>query len=232
MTSTGPHAPPTDLMVPRTDRWEILIWGLRGVVVATAITLFTTGSILCGLFCVTAGALAVTPAMLAHSHRARLPATLELALLWLIVADLTLGRLIGLYELLPWYDKALHLGDSCVIAMIAFVVVYLLHFIGHTHRRPWIDAMCILLITLGVGAGWEICEYLADQLFRGATQGSPLLPPLDDTMFDLMLDGTGGMIVAITGPIYMRRSKRSRLHIRAFAELMDIKHKRRAARGR
>ena len=52
------------------------------------------------------------------------------------------------------------------------------------------------------------------------------MAPLDDTMFDLALDGIGGLLAAIIGPIYMRRSGRSRLRVQAFAELMETKGER------
>lgn len=211
-----------------------MTWILRAMVVATAIALFTTGDLAYALFGVAAGILAFVPAMLARSLRARISGVVELPLLWLILTDLTIGRLCGVYELLPWYDKALHGGDAFLIAALAFVVVYLLHFIGHTHRHPWIDGVVIFLLTLGLGALWEIGEYLVDQWLGRATQGSPQMPPFADTMVDLMLDGVGGLLAAIVGPIYMRHSKRSRRRIEAFAELMTTKHERvaRAQAGR
>jgi hypothetical protein len=220
------NTPQAALAEPPTSRWEIAVWILRSVVIATAFALFTIGDIPYAVFGVTAAALAFVPAMLARSGRARIPAELELPLLWLIVADLTIGRLGGLYELLPWYDKALHFSDAFLIAMMAFVMVYLLHFIGHSHQHPWIDAIIILLITLGLGAVWEIGEYIVDGLLGRATQGSPQMAPLDDTMFDLLLDGIGGLLAAITGPIYMRHSERSRQRMQAFAELMRTKDER------
>jgi hypothetical protein len=203
-----------------------MTWILRTMVVATAIALFTTGDIPYAIFGVAAGILAFVPAMLARSLRARISGMIELPLLWLILTDLTIGRLCGVYELLPWYDKALHCSDAFLIAALAFVVVYLLHFIGHTHRHPWIDGVVILFFTLGLGALWEIGEYLVDQWLGRATQGSPQMPPFADTMVDLMLDGIGGLLAAIVGPIYMRHSKRSRLCIEAFAALMTTKPER------
>lgn len=196
------------------------------MVVATAIALFTTGDVSYALFGVAAGIMTFVPAMVARSLQARISGALELPLLWVIFTDLTVGRLCGVYELLPWYDKALHCSDTFLIAAMAFVVVYLLHFVGHTHKHPWIDGVVIFLFTLGLGALWEIGEYLVDRWLGRATQGSPQLPPFDDTMVDLMLDGAGGLLAAIVGPIYMRHSKRSRLRVEAFAALMDTKDER------
>lgn len=223
---------PTQISLPkpRANAWDFTLWGFRGVIVVTAIVLFATGDIPYAVFGVAAATLALVPTILARSQQAQLPIELEMPLLWLVIADLTIGRLGGIYELLPWYDKALHFSDAILIAMIAFIVVYLLHFIGHSQRHPWIDAAVIFLITLGVGALWEIGEYVVDRTLGRATQGSPQMSPLDDTMFDLMLVGVGGLVEAIIGPIYMRHSKRSRLRILVFAELMRTKDERIAQR--
>ena len=40
-------------------------------------------------------------------------------------------------------------------------------------------------------------------------------------LFDLMLDGVGGMIGAIVGPMYIRRSKASRERVAALGGLME-----------
>ena len=220
------YGPESGSAIPSTNFWEVAVWILRAVVVATALVLFATGDIPYAVFGVAATALAFVPAMLARSHRARIPTAIELSLLWLILTDLTIGRLGGVYELLPWYDKALHFSDAFLVAMIAFVVVYLLHFIGHSRRHPWVDAVVILLLTLGLGAAWEVGEYLVDRFLSRVTQGSPQMAPLDDTMWDLFCDGIGGLVAAIAGTIYMRHSKRSRLCVLAFAELMKTKGER------
>jgi len=199
----------------RITRWEIVTWGMRFIVLATVPLLLVTRDIPYALFGIGGLLLASVPALLARSGRARFPAALELVLLWLIIADLTVGRLGGLYEVWPWYDKALHFTDAFLIAMTAFVVVYLFHFIGHTRPHRRIDGILILLITLGLGALWELGEYGADRVLDRATQGSPRMAPLDDTMFDLLLDGAGGVLAAFAGPLYVGYSKRSRRRIEA-----------------
>jgi hypothetical protein len=223
---------PTQISLPRlrANGWDLTIWSFRSAIVVTAIVLFATGDIPYAVFGVAAATLALIPTILARSQQAQIPIELEMPLLWLVIADLTIGRLGGLYDLLPWYDKALHFSDAFLIAMIAFIVVYLLHFIGHSQRHPRIDAAIILVITLGVGALWEIGEYIVDRTLGRATQGSPQMSPLDDTMFDLMLAGVGGLLAAIIGPIYMRHSNRSRLRMLVFAELMRTKDERIARR--
>ncbi|MBC7461634.1 MAG: hypothetical protein H7287_09765 [Thermoleophilia bacterium] len=163
--------------------------------------------------------LTLLPAIHARNLDAGIPIELELAVLWLMVTDMTLGNSIGLYRL-AWYDKTLHLSSSMLIATIGFLAIYLLHLTQNTRFHPWLDGLAILLVTLGVGALWEIAEFAVDRLFGLRTQGSPNLDAITDTMFDLILDGIGGVLGAVLGPLYMRHSKRSRRRVEAFARLV------------
>lgn len=205
----------------RATRWEIrLAWLLRGLILLTAILHLAQGALLYALLCLAAIALVVIPAWMARSSAANVPFEIELVLLWWLVSDMTLGRLGAHYDTSIWFDKALHLGNSVLVGMLGFLAVYVLHFTGRFSARKLITGIMIVLLTLGVGALWEILEYLADVFFAKGAQGSPLLAPLDDTMWDLILDGVGGVIGGVLGPIYMRYSKRSRGRMHAFAELV------------
>ena len=56
--------------------------------------------------------------------------------------------------------------------------------------------MVILLATLGIGALWEITEYGLDRARHQGAQRSPIMTPLEDTLWDLILDGAGGVATA------------------------------------
>ena len=89
-----------------------------------------------------------------------------------------------------------------------------------TRFRPWLDAIAIFLVTLGLGALWEIGEYGVDQILGRATQGSPRMSALDDTMVDLIMDGLGGVLGAIFGPLYIRYARRGPAVVSAVSELL------------
>lgn len=205
----------------RASRWEIrLAWLLRALILLTAVVHAAQGAWLYVLLCLVAIALVVIPARMARSSAANLPVEIELVLLWWLVADMTLGRLAALYDTSDWFDKALHLGNSVLLGMLGFLAVYILHFTGKFPGGKIVSGVIIVVLTLGIGAFWEILEYVSDVFFAKGAQGSPLQAPLDDTMWDLILDGVGGLIGGVLGPIYMRHSKRSRCRMRAFAEII------------
>lgn len=79
----------------------------RVAILLTAAVQLMSGSLLHGLFCLLALALTLGPAVKARSLDAGIPIELELAALWPMIADMTLGEWLGFYQL-PWYDKLLH----------------------------------------------------------------------------------------------------------------------------
>ena len=194
----------------------------RAAIFVTAVAEIARGDLAYGAFCLLALVITIIPAIRARRIDAGVPLELELVLLWFMVADMTFGNLLGLYRL-PYFDKALHLSNSIVVAMIGFLAIYVLHLTHNTRFHPWLDAVAILIVTLGIGALWEVGEYGVDQLFARRTQGAPNQSALDDTMFDLMMDGLGGVIGGVLGPLYIRYSRRSRAVIAAFAEFIEGK---------
>ncbi len=194
---------------------------LRAAILLTAVAVMLRGDVLYGLFCLVALGLALVPAALARSHHARAPVELELALLLLMVTDMTLGNLLGLYLRLPWFDKVLHLGTSILIGLIAFLAVYVLHVTGRIRFRRWLDGAAILLLTLGIGALWEIAEYAVDGLLGRSAQSAPGMSAIDDTMIDLIVDAIGGAVAAVLGPLYMKHSARSRERVREITALIS-----------
>jgi hypothetical protein len=110
-------------------------------------------------------------------------------------------------------------SDAARSGLLAFLVVYALRFTGRLQTSTVTNAVVILLLALGVGALWEIAAYVADLAFQEGSQGSPAMTPLDDTMWDLILDGVGGALGGLVDSLYMRLSKRTARRIVAFAQL-------------
>jgi len=203
-------------------RWEIMvIWWLRVAVLVTGAVFIVRGEWIMGAFCAIAVVIAIVPTLVVRTPSLTWPVEVEVALLWLLMSHLMLGILFDLYNRIVWFDKVLHLGDSVVIGFVAFMAVYAAHVLRHGRRHPVLDGVAILIATLGLGALWEIGEFAADQLFGRHTQGSPTMSPLVDTMWDLILDGSGGVIAAILGVLYIHRSRRSRKRAAQFAAHLD-----------
>ena len=194
---------------------------LRVVILATAIGEVVRGDVLYGLFCLVALGLTLVPAIIAHrAHRGpvRTLATLEVAVLVLMVADMTLGNLLGLYVRLPWYDKVLHVAGAILVGWIGVLSIRVLHATGRVRLPSWLAAVAILLVTLGVGALWEIAEYAVDRVLGRAAQSAPGVAPLDDTMIDLAANAAGGVVAAVIGSLCLRGSARNRRRVGELGE--------------
>lgn len=194
-----------------------MVWCLRAAVLVTGAVFISRDQWILGGFCAIAVLVAIIPTFAVRTPNLTWPVEVEVALLWLLMCHLVPGILFDLYNRIVWFDKVLHLGDSVVIGFVAFMAVYAAHVLRDGRRHPVLDGVAILIATLGLGALWEIGEFAADQLFGRHTQGSPTMSPLVDTMWDLILDGTGGVIAAIFGTLYIHGSRRSRLRTAQFA---------------
>jgi hypothetical protein len=200
--------------------WEIrLAWFLRALILATAAIHLYQGEVLYTLLCLVALLLMVAPPLLAHSSRMNIPVEIELFVLWWLVTDMTLGRVLDLYEAVPLYDKLIHFGNSGLLAMVSFLAIYTLRMTCRIQTGFVLNVTGIFLLTLGAGALWEILEFGADAFFDQGAQGSPLMAPLDDTMWDLIVDGLGGLLGGFLGAWYMRKSRRSLARWRSFMGL-------------
>lgn len=182
----------------------VWLYALRAVLLVTAAGVMARGDVLYGGFCLLGLGLTRVPAFLAHALRVRQPRGLELGLLVLLIADMTVGNLLGVYGRLPWYDKLLHLGGAILVGWLAFLAIGALQASGRIRLRPWLAGAAVLLLTLGVGALWEIAEYAVDELLGRSAQRAPGVAPIDDTMLDLVMDALGGAVAAVAGALHWR----------------------------
>lgn len=201
-------------------KWEIILaWILKTMIWLTAIAAFSLGNILLGLWGFIAILISLLPAWLAKTHRVNFPVEIELVLLLILISDVTFGQLLNFYDRLIYFDKVLHYHNSMMMAFLGFLLIYALYFTGKLKISPLSGGVVILFVTLGIGGFWEILEYLSDKIFATGAQGSPIMSPFDDTMWDLIVNFFGGIVGAVFGSIYIRYSKRTRS--RRFIKIME-----------
>ncbi|MCO4746095.1 MAG: hypothetical protein KC912_14965 [Proteobacteria bacterium] len=100
---------------------------------------------------------------------------------WLVAAHILLGMGLGLYESSVIYDKVVH------VLAFAWAARCL------AQSRPSAGVGLIALAALGLGAGWEVFEFTADQGGWFVAQKG-----LDDTMLDLICDAFGAVMGALS----------------------------------
>lgn len=153
----------------------------------------------------TFGVVTVTllPVFLGQRLNIRIPAEFEVLAVVFIYASLFLGEVRGYYVRFWWWDVLLHTGSGFLLGVLGFLLVHILNELEEVqlHMKAGFVALFAFMFAVGMGALWEIFEFLMDQSFGLNMQKTGLI----DTMWDLIVDCVGALVVSLLGWGYLRR---------------------------
>jgi uncharacterized membrane protein YjdF len=154
-----------------------------------------------------------SPAVLGHRLPVRIPAEYELLAILFVFGSLFLGEFRSYYERFWWWDIALHATSGLLLGILGFLLVYILNENKRIdlHMRPGFLAFFAFIFAVAVGTFWEIFEFAVDQIF-GTTMQKPMLGDpsgLTDTMWDLIVDTLGALVISVFAWWHMKRNQRS-----------------------
>lgn len=196
-----------------SDLRASLSWLLKGLMVVLAMYFFVSGEYLIGVFGVVALGISLIPVIVAHSLRTTLPLAADfLITLWMALS--VLGES-GLYASVPWWDSLLHFLGPAILAYLAFVLIYALHFAGVLRLSIPFTGFFTLMTALAVSMLWEVGEFWVWQLTgRDALgTGGDAAAGLFDTFADLQLDLIGALIVSGLSMWFFGRQRHVRLRV-------------------
>ncbi|WP_299550435.1 hypothetical protein [uncultured Tateyamaria sp.] len=149
--------------------------------------------------------LSIAPVFLASRYSISVPVPFLLAATLFIGGSIIMGEAFGFYERVWWWDLALHGSSAIGFGLIGFLFIFML-FEGDRFAAPPVAiAFLSFCLAVTVGSIWEIFEYAMDSIFGLNMQKSGL----DDTMGDLIVNGLGAIIGAVSGYFYLSgREKR------------------------
>lgn len=157
--------------------------------------------------------LTFAPRILGKRFDVHIPPEFELVTIAFIFAALFLGETRGYYGRFWWWDIALHTTSGGLLGILGVLLVYLLNENPRIdlHMKPGFVAFFAFCFALAMGAMWEIFEFAMDRLFATNMQKPMFGDPsgLTDTMWDLIVDAAGALIVSAAGYGYMRRGAES-----------------------
>ncbi|THK43221.1 hypothetical protein E8Q33_00965 [Methylophaga sp. SB9B] len=161
----------------------------------------TTGIIIITLF----------PILLAKKFNVHVPSVFQLMAIGFIFASIFLGEVHGYYTKFWWWDIALHTTSGFLLGITGFLLVYLMNENDsiHMHMQPGFVAFFAFMFALGMGALWEIFEFSMDQIF-GTNMQKPMFSDdsgLTDTMYDLIVDAIGALIISVLGYGYLKKAE-------------------------
>ena len=147
------------------------------------------------------------PSIFERSIKVSLPASFQVVLLIFIFAAQFLGEIYNYYERFWWWDILLHSWSGVLLGTIGFLLVYILNKASGVDviMSPFFIAFFALCFAVTCGVVWEVFEFLMDVVFKTDMQKSGLV----DTMWDLIVDTGGALIVSVNGWLTMRAKKDS-----------------------
>ncbi len=148
--------------------------------------------------------LTFAPQMIKRRFKVTLP--WELNFLIILSLFLHLGGIVrDWYYIIPLYDKMAHFIASATIAILGFVAAVIVDQYTDIDMNEYMIVFIIIIFTVAIGTFWEISEFVYDSLTGAGMQKS-----LNDTMWDLIFDVAGGVIIAFFGWGYLKKMPKER----------------------
>ena len=170
--------------------WRILAYLLQGLIPPTTVWNYLEGALPVPV----TGAVAFGMAPIPIAFGTRTQFVVPWPLLFCIALSLPSrgGYAFNWYDGFdPYSDRLAHLDSSFTVALLGLPVVLLLHRFSRMHCSIAMTAFFTVIFALAHGAIREVIELTVDR-----PVGTRLQYGLDDTMFDLIADGPGGLIGA------------------------------------
>lgn len=170
---------------------------LVGMVMAAWQQQWLTAVTTCAILVVT-----LLPLVLGRRFAVFIPPELEALASVFVFASLFLGEVRGYYARFWWWDAALHTASGFLLGILGFLLVYVLNEKEEIdfHMKPGFVALFAFMFAVGMGALWEIFEFGMDGFFGLNMQKSGLV----DTMWDLIVDTVGALVIAGLGYGWLR----------------------------
>lgn len=151
------------------------------------------------------------PLLFERQLRIHIPPELQLAAIGFVFASLFLGEIHDYYTRFWWWDIALHTMSGFLLGILGFLLVHIMNETQkiNVYMNPGFVAFFAFMFALGVGALWEIFEFAMDSLFSMNMQKPMLGDPsgLTDTMWDLIVDALGALIISVLGWRYLKNQR-------------------------
>lgn len=186
---------------------------LQTVMALELVLLLTQGMWVSAVWLLVIMVITGAPAIFGHRLPVRIPAEYELLAILFVFGALFLGEFRSYYERFWWWDIALHASSGLLLGILGFLLVYVMNESKRIdlHMRAGFVALFAFVFAVAVGTFWEIFEFAVDQVF-GTTMQKPMLGDpsgLTDTMWDLIVDSLGALVMSVFGWWHMKRNKRS-----------------------
>lgn len=161
--------------------------------------------------------LILLPEVIENRTAIKVPIEFEVTIAIFVFASIFLGEVGDAYELYWWWDALLHISSGFILGFAGFLLLYIKVSQNKLKANNLIVGLIIFSLGMAFGAVWEIFEFGVDGFFGTNMQKNGL----HDTMWDLIVDGGGALVVALLGSRYIQSGGKGFLDrwIRSFIKL-------------
>ena len=199
----------------RLNRWMVI--GTTTIMGIDLITLVFTQQYFNAMLVFAIALLVLAPTLLGQRLPVVIPAEFQVLALAFMFSALFLGEVRNYYEEIWWWDIALHTSSGLMLGLVGFLLVYILNENARAdlNMRPRFVALFAFLFAVAVGAVWEIFEFSMDRVLGTSMQKAMFGDDsgLTDTMWDLIVDTIGALVISCMGWWYMHRRERSFIEV-------------------
>ncbi len=147
-------------------------------------------------YCLLTLLLMFLPELIESRAKINLPIEFDLTLVVFMFTAVFVGKVGFAYERFWWWDAVLHTGAGFILGYIGFLVLYVKIQQKKIQASRLLVGLIIFSLGLSFGTLWEIFEFTVDSFFA---QIDLQRHSLRDTMWDLIIDGIGALIMAKIG---------------------------------
>ena len=142
------------------------------------------------------------PIVLNARFQVKIPHEFETLAILFICLSLFFGEVLDFYNRYWWWDIVLHTSSGFLLGITGFLLVYVLNEDEaiNLDLSPGFISLFAFMFAMGFGAIWEIFEFIMDEVFGLNMQKSGL----QDTMWDLIVDAIGALIISVLGYHYLQ----------------------------
>lgn len=143
----------------------------------------------------------------------QIPGEFQVIALVFVFCALFLGEVRQYYDRFWWWDIALHSTSGLLMGILGFLLVYVLNEskeIAFAMTARFV-AFFAFLFAVAVGSLWEIFEFSMDAMVGTRMQKAMFNDPsgLTDTMWDMIVNILGALLISTLGWWYMKREQQS-----------------------
>lgn len=152
--------------------------------------------------------LTMLPAIARKRYHLVLPPEFQLISAAFVFLSLFLGSATDFYYKYPWWDVVLHTGSGFLLGIIGFLTVFILNQSRQIPEGIKPRFLCLFAICFAVTLGvvWEIFEFAVDCIAPEINMQSRE-EGVYDTMYDLIVDTLGAVIVTLMGWAYLKSGR-------------------------